>query len=63
MITVLGLMLFGLALVGVAADKLQGDDESAPQAKPSGVFDALLLALCFVSVLAAHKRRETDDDG
>lgn len=60
--TLLGLMLFGLALVGFASSALQDDGDRAPQSD-SGTLDALLFLLCLVGVLhASAKRRDCDDE-
>lgn len=57
MITLIGLMLLGLACLGAASSALDPDER-----KDSCTLDALLFLLCVVSVLGASERKRPDPD-
>lgn len=57
MITLLGIMLLGLALVGFASHAL----DDAPE-RDSSTLDALLFLLCLVGVLAHRAKQQRDKD-
>lgn len=59
--TLLGIMLLGLALVGFASSALDDSSDRAPQSD-SGTLDALLFMLCLVGVLHASAKRRDDED-
>ncbi len=59
--TILGLLLLALAAIGIAADKLNDGPDRAPQGE-SHAMDAVLFALCLLSVLGAHARKRDADD-
>lgn len=54
---VVGIFLIALALIGCASSALDPSER-----KESLSFDALLFLLCLVGVVAAHKRKSSDED-